>query len=66
MNDEGQALKDSVHLPCPDCDGNIIFTGFTGMVKWFKCCKCGKEFENRRSVDRRHSFTPPDKDRRKV
>ena len=49
---EGEGMfMDEIHIPCPSdgCNGNIIFTGFVGSVKWFKCCICGREFENRRS-----------------
>lgn len=53
MSKEGEGmLKDDVHMPCPKdgCNGNIIFTGYVGSIKWFKCCICGREFECRRSV----------------
>jgi len=63
MSDEGNALKDDIHISCPKngCNGNIIFEGLQGGIKYFKCCLCGNEFENRRKqmipveVERRNS-----------
>ena len=34
------------HLPCPDCNGNLLFDGIRNGEKIYRCCVCLKEFKN--------------------
>ena len=39
-------------MNCPVCDGEGIYMGQLGSLRWYRCRRCGMEFNDGRDIPR--------------